>query len=131
MESPSTAVSYPHDNPPCNITITIPDTISFKGSNEISTTLKYPTPYKNVTLGNNTLNAAPGKGVVTDLDVLSSILLILVGNLNKLLNVPLKLLLIDGPFDESWFDQFKKQSDNMVIITGFPNDEAENVAKLL
>lgn len=79
---------------------------------------------------NGFVGRGPGEGTVSILEVLSSVLLTIIGNLNNLSNIPLKLSGI-GPFDESWFDEFKDQSINIFLTAGFPEDLSKELAKLL
>lgn len=111
----------------------LPSSVSFEGA---QTDLKYPTPYQNGFLGTRDpkyfkfLSGGPGNGRVTPLEVLSSLLLTILGNLNNLANVEIKWT-VDGQFDETWFEEFEKQAINIVKIAGASDDNAEKFADAL
>jgi len=121
---PDKPSKYPHTASEAGVlNVTVPSSVSFDGADA---TLKYPTPYMNGFLG-----GGPGDGTVTILEVLSSLLLTIIGNLNNLSNITFKLSRINGPFDKTWFDEFKDQSSNLFLTIGLPPELSKELAKLL
>jgi len=121
---------YPQKPTVGRTVVPVPPCVYFNGAD---TELEYPTPYQNGFLGTKDakfLNGGPGVGQITVLEVLSSLLLTILGNLNNLSNISLKWS-IDVMFDESWFDEFKKQAVEMITIAGVPEENAELIAKKL
>jgi len=125
---PKGGVTYPQQNPtPKSVMTAFPPSLHFNGAKP---ELEYPTPYQNGFLGTRdpgVLNGGEGDGRVTVLEVLSSLLLTIIGNLNNLSNIAIKWS-IDVMFDESWFDEFKKQAVNILKTAGVQEKEADILA---
>lgn len=120
---PPGADKYPQQNLGNGVVnVSVPQNLHFDGAEK---ELKYPTPYQNGFLG-----GGPGDGQVTVLEVLSSLLLTIIGNLNNLANIEIKWT-IDGQYDETWFEEFEKQAIDIVKIAGVPDKLAEECAECL
>ena len=130
IDIPKDSMEYPQQKlKSSNAQVSVPSSVSFKGA---TPELNYPTPYQNAFLGTRKpgfFNGGTGDGQVTVLEVLSSLLLTIIGNLNNLANVELKWS-IDAQFDK-WFEEFEKQALNIVRTAGVPEDSAKIVAEKL
>lgn len=130
---PVQASSYPQEQAPPGITIDVPEKVSsFSGADK---KLTYPTPYVNGFLSSADIsilnNPGPGKGEVTVTEVLSSILLMIIGNLNNLSNVSFKIFSAqDGLYGESWIEEFRKQALDIFKIAIPDSNIVDNLLAL-
>jgi len=129
IEIPKQGEKYPQQKLGNNVTVPVPESVHFEGAD---TELIYPTPYQNGFLGTRGgfFNGGSGNGQATVLEVLSSLLLIIIGNLNNLANVEIKWT-IDVEFDKSWFEEFEEQTINILMTALKSGPVAGIVAGLL
>lgn len=118
IEIPKGGEDYPQEEV-SNIMVYIPSSVIFDCNS--TTHLQYPTPYQNPILGkrntHSQLDPVTGNVEITVVEVLASLLLTIIGNLDDLSKIETKWL-TQFQFGKSWLEEFENEAKSLVENAG-------------